>query len=503
MWKAARRNDKATVLFLQRLILRSYSARLLAIRQVSQLNAGKKTAGVDGKKNLSFKDRFQLESVLRAKVSTWNPSKLREIPIPKKNGKTRMLKIPTIKDRAWQHLAKSAIEPYHEAHFHARSYGFRPGRSCWDAQRLIFNNLRSFCFGISKKIVEVDIEKCFDRIDHTALMNRVMAPCELKQGLWRTLKSGVSPEFPDQGTPQGGVISPSLANIALDGIEDSGGSIRRHSNTLHNAGIRYADDMIFICQPEADPKEILSRIKSFLSKLGCKVSKSKTRIVASTDGFDFLGWNFRVKPDGKFKCVPSKDNYINFKKKVKAIVNSSCYGAKVKANKLAPVVRGWRTYHKICDMSGTGHSLWFTQKRAWRVFNKERKQNRYSVNKLIQKAFPSVGYSTNRFSMVQKSRSIYDGDFVYWSKRNSKHYDGPTTKALARQNRLCGLCKLPLIDGESVHLHHVDGDHSNWSHKNLIAVHQSCHQIHHMSKKGTPVGRNPKEILKMFGSRMP
>ena len=164
MWKAARRNDKATVLFLQRLIFRSYSARLLAIRQVSQLNAGKKTAGVDGKKNLSFKDRFQLESVLRAKVSTWSPSKLREIPIPKKNGKTRMLKIPTIKDRAWQHLAKSAIEPYHEAHFHARSYGFRPGRSCWDAQKLIFNQLNSHANGITKKIVEVDIESASTRL---------------------------------------------------------------------------------------------------------------------------------------------------------------------------------------------------------------------------------------------------------------------------------------------------------------------------------------------------
>ena len=145
--------------------------------------------------------------------------------------------------------------------------------------------------------MEVDIEKCFDKIDHTALMNRVTAPCELKQGLWRTLKSGVSPEFPDQGTPQGGVLSPLLANIVLDGIEDSGGSIRRpwmykgktRYAKLHNAGIRYADDMVFICQPEADPKEILSRIKFFLSKLGCKVSKSKTRILALTDGFDFLG----------------------------------------------------------------------------------------------------------------------------------------------------------------------------------------------------------------------
>ena len=343
-------------------------------------------------------------------------------------------------------------------------------------------------------------------------MNRVTALCELKQGLWRSLKSGVSPEFPDQGTPQGGVLSPLLANIALDGIEDSGGTIRRSFShlgktryNLHNTGIRYADDIVFICQPEADPIEILSRIKSFLSKIGCKVSKSKTRIVTSTDGFDFLGWNFRVKPDGKFKCVPSKDNYLNFKKKVKAIVNSSSYGAIVKATKLAPVVRGWRTYHKFCDMSGSGFSLFLTRKRAWRVFNKERKQNWHSVTKLIQKSFPSVGYSVNKHVMVQKSRSIYDGDFVYWSKRNSKHYDGPTAKALARQNQLCGFCKLPLVDGESVHLHHADGDHSNWSYKNLIAVHQSCHQIHHMSTR-TPSGmepeRDPKDVREPYAMKM-
>lgn len=157
MWKAARRNDKATVLFLQRLIFRSYSARFIAIRQVSQLNAGKKTAGVDRKKNLSFKERFQLETQLRLNASTWKTSKLRAIPIPKKSGKTRMLKVPTIADRAWQYLAKSAIEPAHEAHFHERSYGFRPGHSTWDALKILFMNLRSYVKGFCKKIVEVDI----------------------------------------------------------------------------------------------------------------------------------------------------------------------------------------------------------------------------------------------------------------------------------------------------------------------------------------------------------
>ena len=137
MWKAARRNDKATVLFLQRLMYRSYSARLLAICQVSQLNAGKKTVGVDGKASLSFKERFQLATVLQHKVSTWKPSKLRSIPISKKDGSTRMVKAPTMKDRAWQCLVKFSIEPAHEATFHARSYGFRLGHCAHDVQRLL------------------------------------------------------------------------------------------------------------------------------------------------------------------------------------------------------------------------------------------------------------------------------------------------------------------------------------------------------------------------------
>lgn len=316
-------------------------------------------------------------------------------------------------------------------------------------------------------------------------MDRVLAPCELKQRIWRTLKLGVDPGFPDKGTPQGGVISPLLANIALDGIENCRGSIRRKGQPrlIANPGIRYADDMVFICQPESNPEAILSRIKSYLGKIGCQVSKSKTRIVAATDGFDFLGWNFRVLKNKKCKITPSEDNYKAFRSKIKNIINSSSYGANVKATKLAPVVRGWRKYHQWCDMRGSRFSLWFTRLRAWKVFNKERKQNRHSVTKLVDKAFPSVGYSMAKHVMVQRDRSIYDGDLVYWSKRNSRHYDGPTTKALARQNRLCGFCKMHLMDGESVHLHYVDGNHSNWLRSNLIAVHQSCHQYHHISKK--------------------
>ena len=205
LWKAIRAGDKARARNLQKLILRSQSARLLAIRQVTQLNQGKKTAGVDGKASLSFKERLELNELLKNKVHQWEHQGLREIPIPKKDGTKRILKVPTISDRAWQCLAKYAIEPAHEALFHARSYGFRPGRAAPDAQKVIFLQLRSSCNGKEKRILELDIEKCFDRICHTTLMSKIIAPQSIKMGLWRCLKSGVNPDFPNQGTPQGGV----------------------------------------------------------------------------------------------------------------------------------------------------------------------------------------------------------------------------------------------------------------------------------------------------------
>lgn len=287
LFKAVKAGDKAKARNLQKLILKSRAARLLAIRQVSQLNSGKKTAGVDGRTALTFKERIQLDEVLRVKVMRWEHNKLREIPIPKKDGTTRMLKIPTISDRAWQCLVKYAVEPAHEATFHARSYGFRPGRSAYDAQKILFLNLNSRVNGSIKRVLELDIEKCFDRIDHKAMMERMIAPQAIKQGLWRCLKAGVNPEFPEQGTPQGGVISPLLANVALNGIEE-----------VHQS-VRYADDMVFLLKPNDDAEEILKRVSEFLAERGLKVSERKTKLTASTDGFDFLGWHFKVQANGK------------------------------------------------------------------------------------------------------------------------------------------------------------------------------------------------------------
>lgn len=466
IWKAIRVGDKAKARSLQKLLLSSRSAKWLAIRQVTQLNTGRKTAGIDGKTALNFHERLEL-MVLLNNYRKWEHLGLRLVPIPKKDGTKRMLKIPTIADRAWQCLLKFAIEPAHEAVFDARSYGFRPGRSTWDCQKLMFDNLKSKSHGATKRILELDIKKCFDRINHTTMMERVIAPNSIKQGLWKCLKAGINPEFPDQGTPQGGVISPLLANIALDGIEK-----------IHPS-VRYADDMVVFLKTTDNADKILGKIATFLAERGLEVKQEKTKVAASTDGFDFLGWLFLVRPNGKFICTPSNDNHRAFKRKVKFIVNNSNYGSKVKAKKLAPVVRGWRRYHQYCDMKN--HSLHGSKARAFAVFNKEKSNNRYSAKALLGKAFPSIKWAVNKHVMVAGERSPYEGDLLYWSKRNSKLYDGITAKVLKKQDHRCEACRLSFMPGDKVELHHRDGNHNNWKPNNLEAIHSSCHHYHHMS----------------------
>lgn len=470
VYKAIRAGDKRKAKSLQKLILKSEAARMLAIRQVTQLNAGKKTAGIDGKASLTYFERLNLNKWLKNHYNNWQHQGLREIPIPKKDGKTRILKVPTMADRAWQCLVKYALEPAHEATFHAKSYGFRTGRSAHDAQKKLFHSLCSQSNGIEKRVIELDIEKCFDRINHTAIMEQLIAPKGIKTGISRCLKAGVNPEYPEQGTPQGGVVSPLLANIALNGIEE-----------IHTS-VRYADDMVIILKPKDNAEAILGKVSEFLAQRGMNVSEKKTKLTATTDGFDFLGWHFKVQTNGKFRSFPSMDNFKAFRQKVKDIVNCSNHGATVKAEKLAPVVRGWRNYHRYCKMDGSRFSLHHIQNRAFKVFNKETKQNRHTSKKLLDKAFPAVLYSENKFVNVREDKSPYDGDLTYWSERNSKLYDRATSQALKRQNHKCGYCGLKMLSDEKVHLHHVDGNHSNWKPKNLLAVHESCHDFIHMSK---------------------
>ncbi len=471
IFKAIREGDKARAKRLQKLIFSSYAARMLAIRQVTQLNTGKKTAGIDGQKSLTFKERFQLESTLRKRAKDWVHQGLRAIPIPKKDGSTRWLKVPTIADRCWQCLVKYALEPAHEATFHPRSYGFRPGRSTHDVQKILFINLNRQAKGKTKRILQLDIEKCFDRISHQAILDRVIAPAFLKKGVHRCLKAGTNPEFPEQGTPQGGVCSPLLANIALDGIESLG------------QGVRYADDAVFILKPGESSAPLLVKIEAFLAQRGMNVSKKKTKVTASTDGFDFLGWHFYVqKNNGKLRSIPNEENFQAFRSKVKHIVNNSNYGANVKVSKLAPIVRGWRNYHKYCKLDGARFSLWALNKRTHDVFLQQESIDRYQAVEMVKIAFPNPGYSENRFVCVKGDKSPFDGDLVYWSKRNSVLYDGITAKTLRKQHHSCARCGLKFLPGEKVELHHTDGNHHNWRWNNLSALHRSCHQCTHRSK---------------------
>ncbi len=216
--RASRRGDVKTVHRLQRLLMVSWSARCRAVRRVRQDNRGKKTAGVDGVKNLTPARRFHLATTLRL-TPTAHPTRRVWIPKPGNPTERRGLGIPTLFDRARQALAKLLLEPEWDARFEPHSYGFRPGRSAHDAIEAIFPHVSRK----PKYVVDADIAKCFDRIDHTALLHKLHASPPLRRAIKAWLKAGVMEGVDltptEQGTPPCGVVSPLLASIALHGLE--------------------------------------------------------------------------------------------------------------------------------------------------------------------------------------------------------------------------------------------------------------------------------------------
>ncbi len=476
IFKAQKEGDHKRVRMLQKLLLNSKAAKLLAVRQVTQLNTGKRTPGVDGKTALTPKERLEVVEKLD-KWKEWKHQKLRRVWIPKPNGEMRGLGIPTIADRAYQCLLKYALEPAVEANFDARSYGFRPGRGAHDVQRLLFTNLSSNKNGISKRILEMDIAKCFDEINHQDLMKRIPMPPAALIGIWRALKVGVKAECGsrEKGTPQGGVISPVLANIALHGLESIDKSIR---------GIRYADDLVFILKPGQDEIKLREKIDQFLAIRGLKVKEAKTRLVKSTEGFDFLGWNFRVRMNGKFTSTPSDKNYKAIKEKIKRTMTEKSPLVE-RITRIGTQVRGWRNYHKYCDL--TKHNLYLTEKTIWKKINANKSYDRFKTDKAIRIAFPKISRSVGEHIMVRGDKTPFDGDLLYWAKRTEKYYDGPMAKQMRKQEFKCGKCHLYFQSEDIVELHHVDGNHDNWKPKNLMALHRHCHQMVHGQrlKQGT------------------
>lgn len=188
-------------------------------------------------------------------------------------------------------------------------------------------------------------------------MRELIAPKGINDAIFRCLKSGINPDFPEQGTPQGGVISPLLANIALNGIED-----------VHTS-VRYADDMAIFLKEGEDAQEVLNQVEKFLSIRGMQINQEKTRITEVTKGFDFLGWECKVCQDGRFRSFPSKDNINAVRKKLKSIINDSRLSISDKVKLLAPIYRGWRNYHRYCELDGSKHSMWALRHRAVKKFN--------------------------------------------------------------------------------------------------------------------------------------
>ena len=301
IFKATKEQDLATVRNLQRMMLRSWSNTLVSVRQVTQRNAGRGTPGVDGQVALTARARMDLAVQVHRTARSFRPLPVRRVYIPKANGKQRPLGIPAIADRAHQARCRNALEPEWEARFAPRTYGFRPGRSCQDAIAVIH------VMGCGKNprrrwILDADLTAAFDKIDHGHLLAKLgsfpgkgMIRGWLKAGVFEKGK-GFAPT--DEGTPQGGVISPCLLNIALHGLEEAAGVRYEASDPARTkrgcpALVVYADDMVALCHTRQQAERVKARMAGWLAPRGLSFNEAKTRIVTLEDGFDFLGFTVR------------------------------------------------------------------------------------------------------------------------------------------------------------------------------------------------------------------
>jgi len=373
--KATQEKKWNTVKRLQYLLTHSYYAKLLAVRKVTT-NKGKKTAGID--KVLWNTPTQKMNAVLSLTDKGYKASPLRRVYIEKKGKKAkRPLGIPTMYDRAMQALYALALDPVAEVTADKRSFGFRRGRCCQDACEYIFANLaRSVC---AEWVLEGDIKGCFDNISHEWLIANI--PMD-KSILKQFLKAGfVFKEdlFPtDDGTPQGGVISPILANMALEGMEKVL-SDRFHTNRLGKVDIRfknahkvnlvrYADDFVVTAATKEIAMEAKEVIRDFLKTRGLELSEEKTVISHIDDGFDLLGWTFR-KFKGKLIIKPSKKAIKAFVATLSETIlqRGKAWTQELLIQKLNQQIRGWTNYHQsVCASHAFAHIDYMLYQLLWR-----------------------------------------------------------------------------------------------------------------------------------------
>lgn len=345
------RHDKAKSL--QWLLTHSMPAKLLAVKRVTE-NTGKNTAGVDG---VLWRTPLQkLNAAKSLKRKGYEAKPLKRVYIPKKNGKKRPLGIPTMYDRAMQALYLMALAPVSETTADNCSYGFRSKRSCADAIARCFIHLSRK--NSAEWVLEGDIKGCFDHISHQWLVDNIpLDKVVLKQ--W--LNAGFIDNkklFPTkEGTPQGGIISPTLANMVLDGMEQAinnavgityrkNGWQKTNKHKIHM--VRYADDFIIT----GDSKEILEGtvlpvIRQFLEHRGLQLSQEKTFITSTYTGFDFLGQNIRKYDNGTLLIKPSKNSFKSITARIKEVVkNNRATPTTELIRQLNPILRGWCNYHR-------------------------------------------------------------------------------------------------------------------------------------------------------------
>lgn len=373
IFTAAREQDLRKVRSLQKLMLRSRSNALVSVRRVTEINAGRMTAGVDGAVAVSDTQKAELADVVRGVTSRLTPLPVRRVFIPKAGGKQRPLGIPVIADRARQAVAVNALEPEWEARFEAKSYGFRPGRGCHDAIEAIFATVAGHN-PHRRVILDADLAAAFDRIDHDYLLQLLGTfPARGDVAGWLragVVERGVLAET-GAGTPQGGVISPLLLNIALHGLETAAGA-RYTPEDMRTSGravprtpvvVRYADDLVALCTQTAQAQQVKAQLTGWLAPRGLSFNEDKTRVVTLEDGFDFLGFNVRRYPNGKLLIKPSKDAVRRIRRRLAAEVKA-LHGANAAAviTRLNPIIRGWAAYYRTVVskeiFSALDHYVW-------------------------------------------------------------------------------------------------------------------------------------------------